>query len=79
MHVSTSFQELKDENSRLFKLLGERDYEIRQLKKKREEDKIALTGRTQCVLLLLELGCKQTCVIGNVGDVIVGSNVYDTI
>lgn len=39
------FQELKDENGRLFKLLSERDYEIRQLKKKREEDKLALAGK----------------------------------
>ena len=38
-------QELKDENGRLFKLLSERDYEIRQLKKKREEDKMALAGK----------------------------------
>ncbi|XP_067933505.1 coiled-coil domain-containing protein 13-like [Watersipora subatra] len=43
-HLNEQIRELKDENGRLFKLLGERDYEIRTLKKKREEDKIALTG-----------------------------------
>ena len=35
---------MKDETGRLYKLLSERDFEIRQLKKKREEDRLALTG-----------------------------------
>lgn len=47
-------RELKDVNSRLFKLVSDRDFEIRRLKKKREEDRVALTGTI--VLLLLTSG-----------------------
>ncbi|XP_018531851.1 coiled-coil domain-containing protein 13 isoform X1 [Lates calcarifer] len=35
---------LKDENGRLFKLLSEKDFEIKHLKKKREEERLALAG-----------------------------------
>ncbi|XP_041848262.1 coiled-coil domain-containing protein 13 [Melanotaenia boesemani] len=35
---------LKDENGRLFKLLSEKDFEIKHLKKKREEERQALAG-----------------------------------
>lgn len=37
-------RELKDVNSRLFKLVSDKDFEIRRLKKKIEEDQIALAG-----------------------------------
>ncbi|XP_070700999.1 coiled-coil domain-containing protein 13 [Pempheris klunzingeri] len=37
-------RELKDENGRLFKLLSEKDFEIKHLKKKREEDRLVLAG-----------------------------------
>ncbi|XP_044076117.1 coiled-coil domain-containing protein 13 isoform X2 [Siniperca chuatsi] len=37
-------RELKDENGRLFKLLSEKDFEIKHLKKKREEERLFLTG-----------------------------------
>ncbi|KAM9845014.1 LOW QUALITY PROTEIN: coiled-coil domain-containing protein 13 [Aulostomus maculatus] len=37
-------RELKDENGRLFKLLSEKDFEIKYLKKKREEERLALGG-----------------------------------
>ncbi|XP_034468447.1 coiled-coil domain-containing protein 13 isoform X5 [Hippoglossus hippoglossus] len=37
-------RELKDENGRLFKLLGEKDFEIKHLKRKREEERLALAG-----------------------------------
>uniref|UniRef100_A0A3B3VX28 Coiled-coil domain containing 13 n=1 Tax=Poecilia latipinna TaxID=48699 RepID=A0A3B3VX28_9TELE len=37
-------RELRDENGRLFKLLSEKDFEIKHLKKKREEERLALTG-----------------------------------
>ncbi|XP_024863742.1 coiled-coil domain-containing protein 13 [Kryptolebias marmoratus] len=37
-------RELKDENGRLFKLLSEKDFEIKHLKKKREEERLALAG-----------------------------------
>lgn len=35
---------LKDENGRLFKLLSEKDFEIKHIKKKREEERLAFTG-----------------------------------
>jgi len=44
-HLNEQIRELKDENGRLFKLLSERDFQIRQLKKKREEDRLALGGK----------------------------------
>ncbi|XP_067824266.1 coiled-coil domain-containing protein 13 isoform X3 [Heptranchias perlo] len=37
-------RELRDENGRLYKLLNERDFEIKHLKRKREEDRFALAG-----------------------------------
>ncbi|KAM9349906.1 coiled-coil domain-containing protein 13 [Symphorus nematophorus] len=37
-------RELKDENGRLFKLLSEKDFEIKHLKRKREEERLVLTG-----------------------------------
>ncbi|XP_072911109.1 coiled-coil domain-containing protein 13 isoform X2 [Hemitrygon akajei] len=36
--------ELRNENGRLYKLLSERDFEIKYLKRKREEDRLALAG-----------------------------------
>jgi len=39
-------QELKDENGRVYKLLSERDFEVRNLRKKREEEKAAFAGIT---------------------------------
>ncbi|XP_013386677.1 coiled-coil domain-containing protein 13-like [Lingula anatina] len=43
-HLNDQLREMKDENGRLYKLLSERDFEIRQLKKKREEDRAAIAG-----------------------------------
>ncbi|KAK5860106.1 hypothetical protein PBY51_021605 [Eleginops maclovinus] len=37
-------RELKDENGRLFKLLSEKDFEIKHLNKKREEERMVLAG-----------------------------------
>ncbi|XP_034090300.1 coiled-coil domain-containing protein 13 isoform X2 [Gymnodraco acuticeps] len=37
-------RELKDENGRLFKLLSEKDFEIKHLNKKREEERLVLAG-----------------------------------
>ncbi|XP_028283713.1 coiled-coil domain-containing protein 13 [Parambassis ranga] len=37
-------RELNDERGRLFKLLSEKDFEIKHLKKKQEEDRLALAG-----------------------------------
>ncbi|XP_042353871.1 coiled-coil domain-containing protein 13 [Plectropomus leopardus] len=37
-------RELKDENGRLFKLLSEKDFEIKHLKKRREEERLVLAG-----------------------------------
>jgi len=39
-------RELKDENGRLFKLLSEKDFEIKHLNKKREEERLVLAGKT---------------------------------
>ncbi|KAI2667185.1 Coiled-coil domain-containing protein 13 [Labeo rohita] len=38
-------RELRDENGRLYKLLSEKDFEIKHLKKKREEERLALAER----------------------------------
>lgn len=38
-------QELKDETGRLYKLLSERDHEVRKLKKKRDEERQAFSGQ----------------------------------
>ncbi|XP_068557516.1 coiled-coil domain-containing protein 13 [Cebidichthys violaceus] len=37
-------REFKDENGRLFKLLSEKDFEIKHLKKRREEEQLILAG-----------------------------------
>ncbi|CAI5640941.1 unnamed protein product [Oreochromis niloticus] len=42
--VLDQLRELKDENGRLFKLLSEKDFEIKHLKRKREEERLALAG-----------------------------------
>lgn len=46
LHLSFAIglQVLKDENGRLYKLLGERDEEMRILRKARDEEKKALAG-----------------------------------
>lgn len=38
------FQELKDENGRLFRQLSEKEYQIKQLKARFEEEKSLLIG-----------------------------------
>lgn len=43
-------RETVDENGRLYKLLKERDFEIKHLKKKIEEDRFAFTGNFTSVL-----------------------------
>ncbi|CAH1775051.1 unnamed protein product [Owenia fusiformis] len=43
-HLNEQIRELKDESGRLYKLLTERDFEIRKLKKKQEDHKLALSG-----------------------------------
>lgn len=42
--LQDELRELKDENGRLFKLLSEKDFEIKHLKKKREEERLLLAG-----------------------------------
>ncbi|RXM27471.1 Coiled-coil domain-containing protein 13 [Acipenser ruthenus] len=42
--LQDQLREVQDENSRLYKLLSERDFEMKHLKKKREEDRLALAG-----------------------------------
>nr|XP_011737189.1 coiled-coil domain-containing protein 13 isoform X5 [Macaca nemestrina] len=43
-HLRNELRETVDENGRLYKLLKERDFEIKHLKKKIEEDRLAFTG-----------------------------------
>ncbi|ESO96414.1 hypothetical protein LOTGIDRAFT_159823 [Lottia gigantea] len=43
-HLNNEIRELKDENGRCYKLLSEREFEIKQLKKKKNEEKNALSG-----------------------------------
>ncbi|XP_071941318.1 coiled-coil domain-containing protein 13-like isoform X2 [Antedon mediterranea] len=43
-HLNQQIRELKDETGRLYKLLSERDYEIKRLKKQRESERIAIAG-----------------------------------
>ncbi|KAM4688415.1 coiled-coil domain-containing protein 13 [Discoglossus pictus] len=42
--LQDQLREIRDENGRLYKLLQEKEYEIRHLRKKIEEDKLALAG-----------------------------------
>ncbi|XP_076437318.1 coiled-coil domain-containing protein 13-like [Babylonia areolata] len=41
-HLNTQIREMKDENGRLYKLLSEKDFEIKQLKKKKNDEKTAV-------------------------------------
>lgn len=41
-HLNTQIREMKDENARLYKLLSEKDFEIKQLKKKKRDEKAAV-------------------------------------
>ncbi|XP_021522295.1 coiled-coil domain-containing protein 13 [Aotus nancymaae] len=43
-HLRNELRETVDENGRLYKLLKERDFEIKHLRKKIEEDRLAFTG-----------------------------------
>ncbi|TWW73789.1 Coiled-coil domain-containing protein 13 [Takifugu flavidus] len=43
-YLQDQLRELKDENSRLFKLVSEKEFEIKHLKRKREEERLALAG-----------------------------------
>lgn len=43
-------RETVDENGRLYKLLKERDFEIKHLKKKIEEDRFAFTGNCTTIM-----------------------------
>ncbi|XP_049337892.1 coiled-coil domain-containing protein 13 isoform X1 [Astyanax mexicanus] len=42
--LQEELRELRDQNGRLHKLLSEKEFEIKHLKKKREEDRLALVG-----------------------------------
>lgn len=44
--LQNQLREVKDENGRLHKLLNEKDFEIQFLRKKREEERLALAGRS---------------------------------
>ncbi|NWX91388.1 CCD13 protein, partial [Nothoprocta ornata] len=42
--LQDQLREVRDENGRLYKLVREKDFEIKQLQKKIQEDKLALLG-----------------------------------
>ncbi|NWI50374.1 CCD13 protein, partial [Calyptomena viridis] len=42
--LQDELREVRDENCRLYKLVTERDFEIKQLQKKVQEDRLALSG-----------------------------------
>ncbi|NWR85628.1 CCD13 protein, partial [Furnarius figulus] len=42
--LQDQLREVRDENCRLYKLVAEKDFEIKQLQKKVQEDKLALAG-----------------------------------
>ncbi|KFQ35178.1 Coiled-coil domain-containing protein 13, partial [Merops nubicus] len=42
--LQDQLQEVQDENCRLYKLMAEKDFEIKQLQKKIQEDRLALSG-----------------------------------
>lgn len=59
-------RELWDENGRLHKLLSEKEFEIKHLKKKRDEDRLALVGEKRRKTLALHLkteGYMQTTLL----------------
>ncbi|NWX26573.1 CCD13 protein, partial [Notiomystis cincta] len=42
--LQDQLREVRDENCRLYKLVSEKDFEIKQLQKRVQEDKLALSG-----------------------------------
>ncbi|NXI59595.1 CCD13 protein, partial [Chloroceryle aenea] len=42
--LQNQLREVQDENCRLYKLTAEKDFEIKQLQKKLQEDRLALSG-----------------------------------
>ncbi|NWV11667.1 CCD13 protein, partial [Ptilonorhynchus violaceus] len=42
--LQEQLREVRDENCRLYKLVTERDFEIKQLQKRVQEDRLALSG-----------------------------------
>lgn len=54
--LRSELRETVDENGRLYKLLKERDFEIKHLKKKMEEDRLAFTGNSAVAVQSRKLG-----------------------
>lgn len=67
--LRSELRETVDENGRLYKLLKERDFEIKHLKKKMEEDRVAFTGNSVvAVQSRAQLSCRlQRAVQGSCG------------
>ena len=65
--LRSELRETVDENGRLYKLLKERDFEIKHLKKKMEEERLAFTGDSAAAVQSREQ-CK-----GPVGTVLYGA------
>lgn len=57
-HLREQLRETVDENGRLYKLLKERDFEIKHLKKKIEEDRSAFTGSSTTVVAVPGPKCR---------------------
>lgn len=66
--LRSELRETVDENGRLYKLLKERDFEIKHLKKKMEEDRLAFTGNSVVQAAGAQLSCRlQRAVQGSCG------------
>lgn len=43
--LQNELREVRDENCRLYKLVSEKDFEIKQLQKRVQEERLALSGK----------------------------------
>lgn len=57
--LRSELRETVDENGRLYKLLKERDFEIKHLKKKIEENRLAFTGNSAVAVQSRQLGSRK--------------------
>lgn len=61
-NLQDQLRELKDENGRLFKLVSEKDFEIKHLKRKREEERLVFAGK-RTVLQSVEITTASSRII----------------
>lgn len=55
--LQDQLREIRDENCRLYKLVTEKDFEIKQLQKKIQEDRLALSGKHSSFVFTLHFQC----------------------